>query len=88
MTTRNQKRSNETTPANTSENKTVLAMLTNANANGDKTRNEEITLTDPAIAKDVRCVRTENHQSTDPATAKDRGELLEIDNRNQAASLY
>lgn len=89
MTTRNQKRSNEITPtnANVSENGAVLDMLLSTNANGNKTRIEETTQTDPAIAKDVLSVRNEssasskehdnqNSKSTDPASAKDHGKLL------------
>lgn len=89
MTTRNQKRSNKVTPANASDNGAILDMLTSANANGNKTRSEEITQIDPAVAKDVRRVRVESsalakeqevqsNQNTDPAAAKDRGELLEF----------
>lgn len=90
MTTRNQKRSNDTNPANTSESGAVLDMLTSVNTNGNKTRIGEITQTDPAaVAKDVISVNLEdttstdnqeihNSKSADPASAKDQGKLFVI----------
>ena len=84
MTTRGQKRSNEIMTTSTSDNGAVLDMLTNDNTIPNL---EERTLTDPAIAKDVRSVRIEGpasakdqdtqiSQSNDPASAKDHSKLL------------
>lgn len=82
MTTRGQKRSNETMTANTSDNGTVLEMLTNNN----KIHNsgpEQITQTDPASAKDVingrrECPAIAKDQM--PGNVRDKGPTLAKDN--------
>lgn len=66
MTTRGQKRSNETSTANASDNGTVLDMLTN-NSTLHNSSLEERTQTDPAFAKDVT-----NGRKDGPALAKDQ----------------
>lgn len=91
MTTRGQGQSNEATTSNTPVSGTILNMLTSSHPALNEMRNDEGAQKDPAVAKDVGGVRSEGpaiskdhviqiNRKTDPAEAKDPGELLRTQN--------